>query len=502
MTTSAPPALVAGRPGRGPDGRVRRGAAGLVAGPALLAFALSVSLSWRPGMWVDEDATVSAADRPVGQLLTLVRSVDVVHLAYYLIEHVWTGLAGTSPFAMRLPSAFAVAGAAAGTVAVARRLSGSRRTALAAGSVFAVLPVVSYFGMEARSPAFACLGAVWTVWAFLRALSCGGTRWWLAHALLLGVTGIVHPYTLAMAAVTGIALATTRPSGSVALRWAAATALGVVLAAPVAVLSSRQTGQISWLEPKTLSDLPGQVTRLYFQGSRPVAVVAWALVLAGLVSALLGRRRVGPGGAGVPSLVAVALPWLLVPSAVVFTWSLVQGVYASRYLVFCVPGVALLAGLGVGAARSWRVGVVLVLVLAVAGVPVATRTRGPVGKRDDVLVVAQIVQAHRRPGDGVLWEPRGRRFVELGYPAEFAGLLDVTLDGTPRQTGTLYGTDVALDSPRSRLRTVSRLWVITQPDTKLVWPGVPDTATARAAGFTREQSWDTGRTHVLLLTRP
>ncbi len=45
---------------------------------------------WRVGSvspWRDEAATMVIADRTVPQILSLTRTIDLVHLAYYLIAH-------------------------------------------------------------------------------------------------------------------------------------------------------------------------------------------------------------------------------------------------------------------------------------------------------------------------------------------------------------------------------------------------------------------------------
>ncbi len=96
---------------------------------AAQAPAVSLAGNWIPSLWHDEAATISAATRSLPELLHLLRTVDAVHGLYYGLMHLWTSLAGTSPFAVRLPSAIAAGLAVAALVLLMQR-TGSRAAAL------------------------------------------------------------------------------------------------------------------------------------------------------------------------------------------------------------------------------------------------------------------------------------------------------------------------------------------------------------------------------------
>jgi mannosyltransferase len=105
----------------------------------LVTLALMLSgLAARP-FWGDEADTISAVRRSVPQLIHLLGHVDAVHGLYYLLLWPVVQLAGPGEFPARLPSALAVAAAAAGITAIARRLV-SRQAGLYASLIFAVLP--------------------------------------------------------------------------------------------------------------------------------------------------------------------------------------------------------------------------------------------------------------------------------------------------------------------------------------------------------------------------
>src|SRR5215471_5243496 len=112
-----------------------------------------------PSYWRDEADTVSAVARSFPQLIRMLGHVDAVHGLYYLLLWPVAQVAGTGEIATRLPSTLAMAAAALGIAAIARRLA-SRRAALCAGLLFAALPEVSVQGHDARPYAMITAAAV------------------------------------------------------------------------------------------------------------------------------------------------------------------------------------------------------------------------------------------------------------------------------------------------------------------------------------------------------
>src|SRR5262249_22802777 len=107
----------------------------LCAGPAVTLAMMLWGLA-APAYWGDEADTVSAVSRSLPQLLRMLRHVDAVHGLYYLTLWPVARVLGTGELATRLPSALAMAAAALGIAAIARRLA-SPRAALWAGLLFA-----------------------------------------------------------------------------------------------------------------------------------------------------------------------------------------------------------------------------------------------------------------------------------------------------------------------------------------------------------------------------
>src|SRR5262249_18318571 len=173
----------AGRPAAGGGGaRLRyRPAWSLIAGPAVTLAMMLWGLA-APAYWGDEADTVSAVSRSLPQLLRMLRYVDAVHGLYYLTLWPVARVLGTGELATRLPSALAMAAAALGIAAIARRLA-SPRAALWAGLLFAALPMISAQGHDARPYGMVAASAVLASYLLIRAVADPRRRWFAGYGV-------------------------------------------------------------------------------------------------------------------------------------------------------------------------------------------------------------------------------------------------------------------------------------------------------------------------------
>ena len=158
---------------------------------AVLATAISAGWAGRPSLWFDEGATISAsASRTLPELWKLLGHIDAVHGLYYLLMHGWFAIFPPTEFWARFPSCLAIGGAAAGVVVFTRQFAG-RATALSAGAIFAVLPRVTWAGIEARSSALSVAAAVWLTVLLVTAVRRNRPRLWLLYGLVLMLSILV-----------------------------------------------------------------------------------------------------------------------------------------------------------------------------------------------------------------------------------------------------------------------------------------------------------------------
>jgi mannosyltransferase len=154
----------------------------LVAG--LAALLLGAAFSWVSSYWSDEATTLQVARLPLGELLAFVHQRDAVHTAYYLVMHFWVGAFGEAEVATRFPSAVFVGAGAAGVLVLTRMLT-TRRTALLAAAIFAVLPRFTLEAAEARPYALSAALAVWVTVLLLVASRRHRRRWWIGYGAVL-----------------------------------------------------------------------------------------------------------------------------------------------------------------------------------------------------------------------------------------------------------------------------------------------------------------------------
>jgi mannosyltransferase len=456
--------------------------------PAAIAAAAMLGLGlWGLGrasaMGNDEVATRWAASLSLGQLAHLLRNIDAVHGAYYLLMHAWT-VVGTSPAVLRIPSVIAMAAAAALVAILGRQLTGSGWAGLLAGLVTAATPAMSYYAQTARSYAlvFACVAAATVV--LVKALKSEATPgaaarpWWLAYGALIMVSGYLNELALLVLAAHVVTVALARPGWPAVRRWAVAGAVGAVLVIPVVVVSSREADAVTWIARPDRTSL-----MLLFHDYFGIRSVIPAVVIACIVIALLPPLRRGGAAAawwrGGLSVQSVAAPLMIVPAGLLIAESLVtRPFYVDRYVLYGEIGAALLAAAGACRVGQWlraglRAGSRWPALVAVPGAALlvcalvfqlgAQRfVRTPASRAFDFGGPSRFVGEHARPGDGVLYFGAFFRKASLGYPQDFRNVTDIGLAVSPRASGTFQGILKPFSALAPQVLHYQRIWIVGQ----------------------------------------
>jgi mannosyltransferase len=377
----------------------------------------------------------------------------------------------------------------------------------------------------ARSYAIETMFAVIASYLLLRAWPDGRWRWWLGYAAAVAMTGLFNIFGLLIVAAHGITLLLTdargqtaagRRIGRIPVRWLAACGAVVIVLGPLVGLASRQQGQIAWLNRPTLHAIERLLTNL--AGSRPLIVPFALLALGGLLSAWLADhwRPLNPA--------AIALPWLVLPPFVLIAVSFVKPVYYVRYVEFCLPALAILAGTGltglirlaaVTPLRRWRLGplrlawlpaVLAVAVLAALLAGPQQAIRQTAARPDNLRLASAIVAAHEQPGDVVFYIPATMHVLGTGYPAPFGRLRDIARNESAIASGTLTGTEISSPArlkSRFAASAAQRVWVVTGASTyKFPVPSTPmdkeKMALVAGAGLHIVHRWQAGEVMLTL----
>lgn len=568
-TFAAEPGDVAAGPeaDRAPSAGTRRRRGGwlVIAVPAATSLVVGGYQIGGPSLWRDEAYTKDAIARPFGQIFVLLGHQDAVHGAYYLLMHVVAAVLGTSATALRFPSLCAMVIATGFVAAIGRRAATLARapdagrdghgadgrgadghglnvpalTGLLSGLLFATAPYMTYYAQMARSYAIETMFAVIASYLLLRAWPDGRWRWWLGYGAAVALTGLFNIFGLLILAAHGVTLlltdargrAGTSPAGTgrrvgrIPLRWLAVCSAVVIVLGPLLGLASRQQVQIAWLQRPTFKAMERLLTDL--AGSRLLILPFALLALGGLVAACLADdwRPLNPA--------AIALPWLVVPPFVLIAASFVKPVYYVRYVEFCLPALAILAGAGLtglirlaavtplGRRRlgSLRLGSLrlawlpAVLAGALPAALLAALLAGPqqairqtAARPDNLRLASAIVAAHEQPGDVVFYLPATMHVLGTGYPAPFGRLRDIALKESAIASGTLTGTEItspALLKSRFTGSHAERVWVVTGASTyKFPRPSTPmekaKMALLAGAGMHILHRWQAGEVMLTL----
>src|SRR5262249_55922160 len=147
----------------------------------------------------DELVTRATATRSWDGLWTAARDTEAPHLVYYGLLKPWLAVAGTSDWALRVPSVVAAALAAGAAGPLGRALFG-RVAGLVAGIALAAGSFFVSWAQSARGYTIAVLLATLAAYAFVRAVRDGRTVWWIAWAAALAAAGWVNVFAFSVLA--------------------------------------------------------------------------------------------------------------------------------------------------------------------------------------------------------------------------------------------------------------------------------------------------------------
>jgi mannosyltransferase len=240
--------------------------------------------------------------------------------------------------------------------------------------------------------------------------------------------------------------------------FVAASAGIALLLVPLAttLLVHRQRGQIEWITSPRLRQLPGLF--VWFVGSWPVAALFAAAGLVALASAVGDWRR----ERSAPRLwrYVLLLGWLAFPPLAAFAISFAQPVYLYRYFLISLPALVIFVAAGLARIRRlWLLVPAVAAAVALSTYETAACTPGCVIGQDDWRSAAAHIEAHARPGDGIIFSPGELRtpFVhylqpsqrpQLVYPARWL------LEGGPAEGAPTLARAIAV------ARSHPRIWLV------------------------------------------
>lgn len=437
------------------------------------AFAIGVSAAGaaRPSLWFDEAATISAATRTVPQLWRLLGNIDAVHGLYYLLMHGWFAVFPVTEFWSRVPSCLFVGVAAAGVVVLGRQFC-SRTVAVSAGIVFAILPRITWAGIEARSYALSTACAVWLTVLVVAGARRDRTWAWGGYAVGLVAATAVNLFVVLIVLPHVLIVALSVRRRATLHWWLGWSVAGIAVTVPFILFSRSQIAQVRWISPLNPSTLLEIGYEQYFDLSAAFAIAAGALLVC-----TIALQRFSTLDDGTKQLAIIVTAWMVLPTTVLVVYSAVaQPIYYPRYLCYTAPAAALLLAVCVNAVGRRHDRIIAILaILALAAIPnYLFKQRGPYAKEGmDFSQIAGLLTALGAPGDclvldnTVTWMPGPVRALAAARPAAFAKLVDPGRGKRAADRNHLWDAHIAIWAVADEVRTCTVLWTVTDRDPSL-----------------------------------
>jgi len=373
----------------------------------LLAWFLRIYKLSRQSLSADEIATLVASQATtLGQFLQSQAGLDHPPL-YFLLLKLWAPLAGTSEFALRVPSALAAVVMVGLLVHAGQRMGGAQ-LGLLAGLLAAVSPFEVFFGQEARgySVMLALVAGAFVVVLRLERAPASRRLWLLWGGL--AAAAFFTEYVSAPALVLqSLFLLWVAWQARQAPLWLLAHLPGTVaLAAWVAVADPLRSvyDTVSDLTPKDgVLDIVQRTLGALTAGQYPGAI--WPLAAAVTVVATAGGLTLGR----LPLRYRLWLAGCLLGPAVAVLAVAAAGRlgFNPRYLLPSSLAFLLLAGATLAAAWQWRRPAGLAA-LAVAALPMVVALQAyyvePFSGRPDFRGAAEFLRDRYRTGDVVVFD--------------------------------------------------------------------------------------------------
>lgn len=420
--------------------------------PLLGVAAVAAALRWfridSQSLWYDEGISAHQLTRSFPDLVRAA-ALDTHPPLYYAALKVWAELIGSSELGLRSLSAAWGVLAVVLTWFIGRRLFGVLPASLAA-LLLAVAPLAVYYSQEVRMYAQVTALALLAVYAYT-----ARNLWLYALAgiatLYSQYLGIAVLFALNLHAVLWWRSRTQRQW----LGWLAANAaVGLGFLPWLPTFLDQQSHALN-TSPRTPERLA--LDSLIAYGGGVAHDYGFAIAGAGLAAlALVGWatsmwRRAGR----LPEHATLALLVWLVPLVLVLGLGLRSGLFEVRYLVVSLPGLMLLAGLGI--VRLVRHPIAATGVALLAAVPAALAMQqqydNPALARDDYRGLVAAIEREARPTDAVV----------LSAPNQVE-IFDYYSHGSVSTIGLPAQRPIDPDDTRRRLAAIQaqygRVWLV------------------------------------------
>jgi mannosyltransferase len=386
-------------------------------------FSLYLRYLGRQSLWFDEGLSVLFAARPVPQLLHTLIYEDLHPPLYYLLLHFWMALAGSSEWAVRMPSLFAAVLLVPLSFAIVREIWGQGTQAstawhalgISAAALVGASPFIAYYAQETRMYTLAAMLVLVTTWAFLKATRTASPKWWLVFSCFLAASWYVQYFSAFV--VPAFLLYAFLLDRRFLRRTVLHCLLAVLMYIPWVVPVYMQLGRLIrtpdyWVTTRIDPAWFARTMWTAFLPSTPARSWLLAIVVGVLVLARLAQRALARGKLHFSDPVrrtALVFLTFLIPLVLTYAAVSIAPKFATRYSIIAATPLYLCAVMALYAVLGRRslaargvFGIAVLLAVALSLRSTVAVTAGRENPRDDARGLAAYLTANAQANDALL----------------------------------------------------------------------------------------------------
>lgn len=424
-----------------------------------VAFFLRTTNLARQSLWRDEVDTIHFSSWPVQQLVTGLFQRGHNGPLFFLLLRPWRYLTGNSEFALRYPSVLlGVLALPLGFILV-RQLGLSRRAGLLLGLLLATSPYLVWYGQEAKMYTLLLALVTLAFFAYLKALTGTGARWWIVFVVTTTCSFYVHILSPLMLVVYGVVALLYHDH--LHRHWRAWLISMACLTVPYIPLAFWQS---SFLIEGAATGHPFYPLRkeffillqLYSSGLlRFVGLTAIILFVFLFLCGLFLTNRRARFETLTPTRRLLLAAWVLLPPLTVYLISLRMTVFEDRYLIYITPAFYLITVLGLILVREharWLASLCLGLILVINLMGIWQQQRQPI--KADFRAAAEYLSSQPYPPTTIMVHmPYLQHTLNYYYPYEYT-----LLDGLWTNDGK---TEATVDGEMAQLTVdLTEVWLV------------------------------------------
>ena len=376
----------------------------------IIASVFSLLHIGQKSLWLDEGYSILFGKVSWGDFWLITYYLELNQVLYHLLLRFWL-VFGDSEFAVRSLSALFSVASVPVLYALASRLFGVRAglisILLLSGNAFFVA-----YAQEARGYALVLFLVVLSSYLFVRVIEDPSDRRIFCGYICISTLAVYAHFFGALVLMAQALSVPFIPAGKLQLRkLVLANLLIAALLSPIVLfVLFKDVGQLSWVPKPTFSslkslaqDLAGNAGSWGNQVIMPLTAFYVFACLIALMDALLTVLKTGRSIDTWRYVLIIS--WVAVPICLTFSLSFWKPLLASRFLIVSLPGLVLLAGVGISIIRDNRCRILLLAFLVVLSFRTTLTEYYPKEKKQNFRDAVSYVVSHSERGDGISFYP-------------------------------------------------------------------------------------------------